>query len=205
MIDISGQKFTRLTATSEAARNGYQRRWNCACDCGNVVVVAMNSLRMGRTRSCGCLSIETATARLVKHGLHGTPTYRTWRNMIARCHHPNSSAFKGYGALGIAVCDEWRASFQQFISDMGVRPDGTTIDRKNNDLGYSPDNCRWATPREQRMNQKRGTISLEQAKEVRRLHDAEGWSSTRIAKHLGISRGVTSGVIYLRNLASAES
>ena len=121
--------------------------------------------------------------------------------MIARCHNPANTGFKNYGVKGVSVCDEWRDSFLTFIADMGPRPLGMTLDRIDNLLGYCPDNCRWAMSREQRMNQLRGTITLEQAAEVRRLHEAHGWGQNTIAKRLGISPGAVSGVLYLNNLA----
>lgn len=81
-------------------------------------------------------------------------TYQCWQGMKQRCHNPNSPQYKNYGARGITVCDEWRYSFLQFLADMGEKPDGRSLDRINNDAGYSKENCRWATPYEQRINQR---------------------------------------------------
>ena len=201
MLDLKDARFGRLVAVREMERNGYHRMWLCVCDCGGEKIVAMNALRMGRTKSCGCLSDEEKRSRTTLHGLYGSPTHSTWKNMIARCHNPANTGFKNYGVKGVSVCDEWRDSFLTFIADMGPRPLGMTLDRIDNLLGYCPDNCRWAMSREQRMNQLRGTITLEQAAEVRRLHEAHGWGQNTIAKRLGISPGAVSGVLYLNNLA----
>lgn len=89
------------------------------------------------------------------------PLYSTWRNMIARCHTPSHEAFKNYGARGIAVCQRWQESFEDFVSDVGERPEGKTLDRVNNDLGYEPGNVRWATASEQARN--RRTVRKEAA------------------------------------------
>lgn len=85
------------------------------------------------------------------HGMSSTRTYRSWQKMLARCRNPNSSAWKDYGGRGIAVCERWH-SFTNFLADMGERPEGRSLDRIDVDGNYEPDNCRWATPREQRNN-----------------------------------------------------
>jgi ribosome-binding protein aMBF1 (putative translation factor) len=119
-----------------------------------------------------------------------------------RCTNPNSPNYKHYGGKGITVCQRWAESFKHFHDDMGDRPPGTSIDRIDPNGNYEPLNCRWATNREQRMNQARSTISIEQAAEVRRLRELHGWGQNTIAKHLGISPGAAGGVIYLGNLAT---
>lgn len=156
-----GKRFNRLIVVSEAAPyvdpSGTRRRmWLCVCDCQTTTTVQTDNLRHGHTRSCGCLHIERARARGEKnktHGLSKTPTYISWAMMIQRCTNQRNPGFPNWGGRGIAVDPRWR-SFAHFLADMGERLPGTSIDRINNDLGYFPGNCRWATPKEQANNQR---------------------------------------------------
>lgn len=149
--DLSGQRFGRLTAVSRGGSKIYggQRftTWICVCDCGASTTVVMRSLVTGTTRSCGCLGIESR----ITHGRWGTPTHHTWHSMVARCTNPKSPSYRWYGALGIVVCAEWM-TFDGFLSDMGERPKGTTLDRIDVNGHYQRDNCRWADVKQQARN-----------------------------------------------------
>jgi hypothetical protein len=152
-IDITGHRFGRLVAISHISFQG----WLCRCDCGNETIVQGPNLRNGNSKSCGCLRVELAISRATKHGhAKKTATYSSWQAMIKRCTNPNTWSWKHYGGRGITVCDRWRYSFENFLADMGEKPEGLTLDRINNELGYSPENCRWATPAEQFRNRARG-------------------------------------------------
>lgn len=199
--DISGLRFGRTVAVE---RTGEKRwgvyLWRCICDCKAEHIAAVNSLKSGLVKSCGCLASETARSKSKKHGQYGTPTYKVWDSMHQRCTNPNSTSYKRYGALGLTVCAQW-GEFENFLQDMGERPAGLSIDRIDNSKGYEPGNCRWATPRQQRMNQSRATINIEQAEAIREMRSLTGWGPKRISEALGVSRGAVSGVLYLGNLA----
>lgn len=155
-LDLTGQRFGRLTVVGYSHTNRNRKSvWNCHCDCGNDCQVAGERL-VRLTRSCGCLIRETTASRNTTHGQRRSKEYGSWRAMKERCHNQNSEKFADYGGRGITVCDRWRYSFEAFLSDMGDKPSPRhTIDRIDNDRGYEPGNCRWATPSEQRLNQRR--------------------------------------------------
>ena len=153
-IEMTGKRFGRLVVLREAGRdNDRNVLWKCLCDCGNIKVVSGRHLRTDNTKSCGCLHIELLTQSNTTHGMTGTPEYIIWAGMIKRCTNKNSEAYRYYGGRGIKVCDRW-LSFENFYKDMGDRPEGLSIDRKDNDKGYYLENCRWATPVEQASNRR---------------------------------------------------
>lgn len=146
-LDLTGQNFGRLNAIRPIGMvRGSGVEWLCLCECGGHVHVVAKSLRSGHTRSCGCLHTESVR-RPRTHGGSGTQAHSSWQNMIARCTHPSNPAYEHYQKRGITVCDRWR-SFENFLADMGERPGGFreyTLERVDNDRGYEPGNCEWAT------------------------------------------------------------
>lgn len=154
--------FSRWTiidvADDYVAPNGvtHRKRWMCRCACGTEKIVDDRTLQKGLSKSCGCLRREVAIEKATVHG-HATgkgpsPEYVSWSRMVSRCDDPKNNEYHRYGAQGIAVCERWR-KFENFLSDMGARPKGMSIDRwPDKNGGYEPRNCRWATSKQQARN-----------------------------------------------------
>lgn len=157
VIDIVGTKVGRWTVMSRAQNTKQgQAQYLCRCECGNEKVVKSIILRRQISRSCGCLLVETTIKRSTKHGhspMYGkiSPTYHTWSGMKARCTNPKNNHFQRYGARGIHFCERWM-TFENFLADMGEKPEGCSLDRIDNNRGYEPGNCRWATHTQQANN-----------------------------------------------------
>ena len=154
-IGLEGKVFGRLVA-GKAERIKGTWKYHCRCICGNEKLVAGSALSSGLTQSCGCLAKEMrgALSPRFKHGRTGTAEYRIWQNMLRRCYDKRHKDFHNYGGRGISVCERWRHSFENFLADVGFRPAGLTLDRRNNDGNYEPANVRWATAVEQANNQR---------------------------------------------------
>lgn len=161
LVNLVGETFGRLHVVEFAGTSKQKRMWRCECSCGRTSVVPTAMLKNGNTKSCGCLGVEAraqATSRAnTTHGKSKTPTYGVWFNMIRRCEQSNHKSFHQYGGRGVKVCEEWK-SFAGFLSDMGERPDGYTIDRIDTNGNYEPGNCRWATQKTQQNNRRNNRL-----------------------------------------------
>lgn len=157
--DISGQKFGKLSVLSKSERPSCDSGifWDCKCDCGNDITVLGSSLRNGNTKSCGCFKSETAKKTHTKHGYtknhNAIPIYDVWYAMKHRCFNKNNPEYHRYGGRGIMVCDEWfdSATFINWAFSNGYER-GLTLERKDNDGNYEPDNCQWTDRVSQQRN-----------------------------------------------------
>lgn len=149
-IDLTGQRFGKLLViekSKERTKLGAVL-WNCQCKCGNSRLAIAGNLRCGTATSCGCESYSTRKS----HGMTNTRTFKSWDSMKQRCLNHNAPDFSRYGGRGIKICESWLNSFAEFLSDMGERPDATTLDRIDVNGNYEPNNCQWATRSKQQRN-----------------------------------------------------
>ena len=160
LIDMAGQRFGRLTVLGYVGKTKDRKSlWRCVCDCGRETVTMGRHMRSGHSNSCGCYAKDRVRETKTVHGhkpkAGKSPTYATWLCMVQRCTRENWHAYHRYGGRGVTVCERWASSFENFLADMGERPDGMTLDRINVDGHYEPGNCRWATAQEQARNKAR--------------------------------------------------
>lgn len=182
-VNLAGLSFNRWTVIAYAGQRGHHHLWKCRCSCGTKAIIFGGNLTRNLSRSCGCYDSEVTAARNranATHGGCGTPEYDAWHAIIQRCCNPRSRCYGSYGGRGIAVCDRWRKSFADFLTDMGPRTSPAhSIDRIDNNRGYEPGNCRWAIQTVQDRN-KRTTRLL--------TFNGETLCATEWADRLGINR-----------------
>ena len=155
--DLTGLKFGRLTVIKRAGSNKDGRAtWVCTCECGEISIKTGKLLLNGHCKSCGCGEYESRVNNITSHRLSNTRLYTIWRGMKQRCYYPKHKDYHNYGARGIIICDDWLSNFEFFYNwaiTNGYQ-DNLTIDRINVNGNYEPNNCRWVTWREQRLNQR---------------------------------------------------
>lgn len=178
IIDLTNQKFGRLKVLQFAEIKNHKSYWMCKCNCGNVVKVSSWMLKSGHTKSCGCLKIEILKQKTIKanivHHLTNTKLYNIWRSMKKRCYLKTHEAYKDYGGRGITVCNEWKNDFMSF-HDWAMNngyDEKLTLDRIDVNGNYEPNNCRWATWKEQQ-NNRRDNIHIQYKGKTKTIYE---WS-----------------------------
>ncbi len=152
--EMTGEKFGRLTVLRFVGINAsHKATWLCECDCGNTVVVDGKSMRSGNTKSCGCFRREDVTRRKRTHGRSYSKLHFVWCSMRQRCTNNRCKDYPNYGGRGITICERW-SKFENFLADMGEKSEGLSLDREDNNGNYSPENCRWATIKQQNSNKR---------------------------------------------------
>lgn len=180
-LELANQRFGRLVAIEYSHSDAKQRIWKCKCDCGKTHLVGAYELRSGRIRSCRC--IKTI------HGLARSSTYKSWSGMRTRCEDVNYRDYPLYGGRGIKICRRWQ-KFINFLADMGVKPTPKhTLDRINNDKGYSKENCRWATWTEQQRNRRNNSRFAYQGKTQLIMEWAKEYGLGRCTLEARLKRG----------------
>lgn len=157
---VPGMRFGRLTTVSYHHRQKNNNYWLFKCDCGSYTIQDIGSVAAGKTKSCGCYHREESAVRasmqFTKHGLRSTRLYSIWKSMKVRCLNPNSKSYKDYGCRGITICNSWATDFKSFY-DWAMSSgyaDNLTIDRIDVNKNYTPENCRWATQKQQCLNKR---------------------------------------------------
>lgn len=159
IVDLSGKTFGRWNVLELSHNTNSVLYWKCRCICGTEKVVFGGDLKRGVSKSCGCLAREVAGQHVITHGMTSHPAHRNWISMNQRCYNQESNDYQWYGARGIKVCERWQDSFEDFWKDTGPTwQSGLTLDRKKVDQDYGPDNCRWATRKEQARNRRNNRI-----------------------------------------------
>lgn len=189
--DLTGQQFGRLTVKCVARKvksgERYRYYWTCECQCGNTIEVRTDCLTQGLVRSCGCLKKEQDAINLAANHSHKQSHSKLWNTyygMISRCYNPNDKRYPDYGERGIRVCDEWRNdknSFFEWGKSHGCS-EGLQLDRIDNNGDYSPENCRWVTPKQNSLN-RRSNVMIE--------YEGETITLTELSEKLGLSRWQT--------------
>lgn len=179
--NLVGQKFGKLTVIAIHSRDKRKNLlWACQCECGGNTVANAYDLRVGKVKSCKCLSKRGmhTTHGMARSGSKRSKEYNIWAAMLQRCNNPNDPNYSRYGGRGVTVCDEWK-SFENFYADMGDKPEGKSLDRIDNDKGYNKENCEWRSLHEQSRN-KRSTKFL--------YYYGEKYVQIDLLRKLGVSR-----------------
>lgn len=191
--NLIGQRFGKLTVIARAETTHVSTRWKCKCDCGNECIVLAQNLKKGHTKSCGCFREEVRPTQRLTHGLRHTRIYGVYSKIKDRCYSKNNPSYPRYGGRGITMCDEWYndpKAFADWAYANGYKEDATygecTVDRIDNNKGYSPDNCRITNEKVQ-ANNRRSNLLIEHNGETKTLaewRDYFGMTQSKAHYHL---------------------
>lgn len=161
-LNVTGERYGRLLAVHFVPMPTRHTHWLFLCDCGVEKVIKLDAVRRGLSQSCGCRVAEVTAARSLKHG-HSvgrkrTAELRSYTGAKSRCNNPNDHKYPIYGGRGIRMCERWMNSVSAFLADMGPRPPGKTLERKDVNGDYCPENCEWATNAEQSRNRRNNVV-----------------------------------------------
>ena len=200
--DLSGKRFGKLTVIKRvddyvSPSGRHQAKWLCQCDCGNTACITRSQLKSGKTKSCGCYQKQMASDANKTHGLSKERLYYIWKDMRSRCQNPKQKEYGDYGARGISLCSDWEnyLKFREWALSHGYRFD-LTIDRIDNDKGYYPENCRWATRAQQNRNMRRNHHVIYRGKD---------YIVAELARKAGISKSVFLNRIMNEGFTVAEA
>ena len=188
-IDLTGMRFGRLVALKKVGNHKTTKAamWRCKCDCGKEKIINSQCLRKGKTLSCGCLYAERTFENSKTHGMHKTRTYRIWAGMLERCRNPNRKEWKDYRGRGIRVCKRWQ-KFENFLEDMGIRPEECEIDRIENDSDYFMINCRWVTKIKNIRNSRKTKLNVSKVKSIKKLLQSTALTYKEIAGFFNVTK-----------------
>ncbi len=210
--NLSGRRFGKLVVEARAPNVGRNTMWFCACDCGATSKsVRASHLKSGATQSCGCFNTECKIERQTTHGdapfdkQNTAPEYRIWRHIKSRCLNPKVWGYENYGGRGITICQEWTDDYSVFLAHMGRRPSAQhSIDRIDNNLGYMPGNCRWATREQQSRNRRCIKMTEHDASAIRHAAKA-GVTRRALQEQYGVSKAVIAHIVNGRTWKSEHA
>lgn len=191
--DLKGNKYGELTVVSLIPKSESKAtRWKCLCSCGNEKIALASGLKRGSATSCGCKRGERKVKTMGTHGKSYTSEYAAWKDMKRRCLNPNSPSYKNYGGRGITIQDDWIESFDAFYRDMGDKPKRSySLDRIDNEKGYSKDNCRWTNKLTQDRNRRTTKLTKDDVLNIRNSSK----KVSELANDYGVSRNHISNIL----------